>query len=74
MTGGDTCAVVTGLGETDLGMEEREPIQTDPFLPPTNPPLVCRDFLIICRTEQCMFILSFIATRPTGHLYKEYVY
>ncbi|KAL5248059.1 hypothetical protein ACHWQZ_G017286 [Mnemiopsis leidyi] len=39
VTGGETCAVVAGLGETDLEMEERETIQTEPFLPPTLPPL-----------------------------------
>ena len=37
VTGGDRCAVVTVLGETDLEIEGREERETEPFFPPTIP-------------------------------------
>ena len=40
VTGGDSCLIVTGLGETDLEMEDRNETETAPFFPPTKPPKV----------------------------------
>ena len=45
ITGGDTCAVVSAVGETDLEMSERNETKTEPFLPPTKARKVALTFL-----------------------------
>jgi len=51
VTGGDTCAVVTGLGQTSLEMEEREERETEPFFPTTRPPKDWKNFTTTGTTE-----------------------